>query len=114
MATRRAVGLMEFGGPEVLQVVEMPAVQPGPGEVAIRVAAAAVNPTDTLLRSGTGRIPTWDPPYVPGMDAAGTVETVGAGVDLPVGTVVMAAVSPRRPDGGAYSERMTVQASQVF
>jgi NADPH2:quinone reductase len=114
MATRRAVGLMEFGGPEVLQVVEMPAVQPGPGEVAIRVAAAAVNPTDTLLRSGTGRIPTWDPPYVPGMDAAGTVEAVGAGVDLPVGTVVMAAMSPRRPDGGAYSERITVPAAQVI
>lgn len=114
MATRRAVGLMKFGGPEVLQVVEMPAVQPGPGEVAIRVAAAAVNPTDTLLRSGTGRTLTWDPPYVPGMDAAGTVEAVGAGVDLPVGTVVMAAVSPRRPDGGAYSERITVPAAQVI
>lgn len=113
MATRRAVGFLEFGGPEVLQVVEMPVTDPGPGEVSIRVAAAAVNPTDTVLRTGVRKPPPWDPPYVPGMDAAGTIDAVGAGVDLEVGTQVMAVVTPRRPEGGAYAERITVPAAQV-
>lgn len=114
MATRRAVGLMEFGGPEVLQVIELPARRPGPGEVTIDVAAAAVNPTDTVLRAGGGGTPDWDPPYVPGMDAAGTVIDVGDGVDLAIGTPVMAAVTPRRPEGGAYAEQLTVPAAQVI
>jgi NADPH2:quinone reductase len=48
----RAVGITRFGGPGVLQIVERPVPEPGPGEVRIRVAAATVNPTDTVLRSG--------------------------------------------------------------
>jgi NADPH:quinone reductase len=42
----RAIGVMTFGGPEALQVVELPVPDPGPGEVRLRVHAAAVNPTD--------------------------------------------------------------------
>ncbi len=49
----RAVGLMKHGGPEVLQVVDVPEVHAGPGEVRIRVYAAAVNPTDILVRDGS-------------------------------------------------------------
>jgi len=48
----RAVGITRFGGPEVLQIVERPVPEPGDGEVRIRVAAATVNPSDTVLRSG--------------------------------------------------------------
>jgi len=48
----RAAGITRFGGPGVLQIVERPVPEPGPGEVRIRVAAATVNPTDTVLRSG--------------------------------------------------------------
>ena len=48
----RGVGVIEFGGPEVLQVVDLPEVHVAPGEVRIRVYAAAVNPTDTSLRNG--------------------------------------------------------------
>lgn len=113
-AARRAVGFVRFGEPEVLEVVELPADPPGPGEVTIQVAAAAVNPTDTVLRAGRGGTPDWDPPYVPGMDAAGSVAAVGDGVDLAVGTKVMAAATPRRPAGGAYTERLTVPAAQVI
>lgn len=114
MATRRAVGLMEFGGPEVLQVVEVPATDAAAGEVVIEVAAAAVNPTDTVMRAGVRQNPWWDPPYIPGMDAAGTVVATGTGVELAVGTQVMAAVMPRRPEGGAYAERITVPAASVI
>ena len=48
----RAVTFSRLGGPEVLQVSELPEPQPGPGEVRIRVAAATVNPTDISFRSG--------------------------------------------------------------
>ena len=74
----RGVGLMDFGGPEVLQIVDLPEVHAGPGEVRIRVHAATVNPTDTGLRGG-GRAEAMrkdPPPYVPGMDAAGVIDEV--------------------------------------
>ena len=72
----RAVGLTEFGGPEVLRVQDIPEPIPGPGEVRIRVHAAAVNPTDTGFRSGatSARLEGRPKPYVPGMDAAGVVD----------------------------------------
>lgn len=116
MTMRRAVGVRAFAGPESLEVVELPVAEPGPQEVLIRVAAAAINPTDTGFWSGRfqSRL-TWDPPYVPGMDAAGTIEAVGSEVEgLQLGDAVMAAVSPMRPEGGAYTELLTVPATQVI
>ncbi|GAA3160178.1 hypothetical protein [Nonomuraea salmonea] len=48
----QAIGLYEYGGPEVLRVLDLPEPHAGPGEVRVRVHAAAVNPSDTLLRAG--------------------------------------------------------------
>ncbi len=48
----RAVGVTEYGGPDVLELVEVPRPEAGLGQVRIRVHAAAVNPGDTLLRIG--------------------------------------------------------------
>jgi len=48
----KAIGLTEFGGPEVLKVVDLPEPEPGPGEVRIRVHAVAVNPPDITFRAG--------------------------------------------------------------
>ena len=78
----------------------------------LAVRAAAVNPTDIGLRArGEATIP---PPWIPGMDAAGTVESVGAGVEgLAVGDEVMAVTTPRRADGGAQSELLVVPAASV-
>jgi NADPH2:quinone reductase len=96
----RAVVITGPGGLEVLGVADREVRHAGPGEVRIAVKAAAVNPTDIGLREN-GAGDELQPPWVPGMDAAGTVESVGAGVDrLAVGEQVMAAVSPRRPEGG--------------
>jgi NADPH:quinone reductase-like Zn-dependent oxidoreductase len=112
VTTARAVGITEPGGPEVVRVVEREVREPGPGEVRLGVRAAAVNPTDIGLRErGAEGLP---PPWVPGMDAAGVVESVGAGVEhLAVGDEVMAAVAPRRPEGGAQAELVVVPAAST-
>ncbi len=96
----------------MLAVVDRPVREPGPEEVRIAVKAAAVNPTDIGLRErGVEGVP---PPWVPGMDAAGIVESLGDGVErLSVGERVMAAVSPRRPEGGAQAELLVVPAASV-
>lgn len=109
----RAVVITKPGGPDVLAVAERPAREAGPDEVRIRVRAAAVNPTDLGLRE-RGPGDDLEPPWVPGMDAAGTIESVGAGVGrLAVGEQVMAAVAPRRPEGGAQAELIVVPAASV-
>jgi NADPH:quinone reductase len=109
----RAVAISAPGGPDALTVVDRDVRPAGPGEVRIAVRAAAVNPTDIGLREhGAGR--DLEPPWTPGMDAAGTVESVGDGVErLAVGDAVMAAVSPRRPEGGAQAELIVAPAASV-
>src|SRR4051794_5148423 len=109
----RAVGITQPGGPEVLEVVDREVREPGPGEVRIAVRAAAVNPTDIGMRQfgGGDKLPA---PWTPGMDAAGTVESVGDGVDrLNPGDEVMAAVMPRRAEGGAQAEQIVVPEASV-
>ena len=116
LAAMRAIGVTEFGGPEALRVVELPDPQAGPGEVRIRVHAAAVNPTDTGLRSGARAAQLKDvpPPYVPGMDVAGVVDQIGpqTATDLRPGEHVMAIVLPHASHGG-YSELIVLPAESV-
>jgi NADPH:quinone reductase-like Zn-dependent oxidoreductase len=101
------------GGLEVLGVGDRAVRAAGPREVRISVKAAAVNPTDIGLRQ-RGAGDDLQPPWVPGMDAAGTVESVGEGVKrLGVGEQVMAALSPSRPEGGAQAELIVVPAASV-
>ncbi len=113
----KIIGAMEFGGPDVLEVIDVAEPQAGPGEVRIRVHAAAVNPTDTLLRSGglTARMASLDPPYIPGMDASGVIDQLGSGADgrLHVGQRVIALVVPTAARGGAYAEQIVVPAASV-
>ena len=112
----RAVGVIEFGGPESLQVVDLPEQHAGHGEVRLRVHAATVNPTDTYVRNGArAEAQRADPPpYVPGMDAAGVVDEVGDGVDtgIAVGDRAMAIVVPEGRHG-AYRESLVVPAGSV-
>lgn len=110
----KAVGITRFGGPEVLQIVERPVPEPGDGEVRIRVAAATVNPTDVALRSGRHGAPEGlEPPYVPGMELAGTIDAASAGTGYRPGDRVMAIVSPRTAGGGAQAEYVVVPADSV-
>lgn len=106
----RAVGFTTHGGPDVLEVLDLPEPHAGPGQVRIRVLAAAVNPTDTMQRA-TARQKV-GPPWVPGMDVAGVVDEVGDGALLEVGDRAMAIVVP---DGthGAYAEHVVVPAGSA-
>ncbi|HEX4215274.1 MAG TPA: NADP-dependent oxidoreductase [Candidatus Dormibacteraeota bacterium] len=108
----RAITITRAGGPEVLEVGHRDVREAGPGEIRISVAAAAVNPTDILLRDrGAEGLA---PPWVPGMDAAGTVESIGPGVErLHPGDRVMAVVNPRRPEGGAQAELVVIPAASA-
>ncbi|RYE86695.1 MAG: NADP-dependent oxidoreductase [Myxococcales bacterium] len=108
----RAVTITKAGGPEVLTVTEREVRAAGPGEVRIAVRAAAVNPTDILMREMTAYAK--DTPGIPGMDAAGVIESVGPGVTrLAVGDQVMAVATPRRPEGGAQIELLVVPEASV-
>ncbi|MFI8185806.1 NADP-dependent oxidoreductase [Actinacidiphila glaucinigra] len=114
----KAVGVFHYGEPEVLEVVDLPIPEVGPGQIRLRVHAAAVNPSDVLLRMGytdqmlAGRL---TPPYRPGMDAAGVVDAIGPDTvtGLRVGDRVMAMVIPIDPSGGAYAEYLVLDARQV-
>jgi NADPH:quinone reductase-like Zn-dependent oxidoreductase len=112
----RAVGVTEFGGPEALHLVDVPAEPLGPGQVRLRVRAATVNPTDTYLRNGTyaDRDPVKQFPYVPGMDVAGELVEIGADAqtDLAVGEHVMGIVLPSGAHGG-YREDLVLPARSV-
>jgi NADPH:quinone reductase-like Zn-dependent oxidoreductase len=77
--TYRAVMLTKKGGPEVLQVVELPIERPGPTQLRVRVHAAGVGSTDLAMLAGNYL---YAPkiPFVPGYEVAGVVEAIGAGV----------------------------------
>ena len=78
--TMKAVIVPRHGGPEVLEIVRLPRPQPGPGEALVRIKAAGMNHLDTWVRRGMPGI-TLPLPMIPGSDAAGVVEEVGAGVN---------------------------------
>jgi len=77
--TYRAVMLTKKGGPEVLQVVELPVERPGPDQLRIRVRAAGVGSTDLVMLTG-GYMFAPKIPFVPGYEIAGVVDQIGSGV----------------------------------
>lgn len=82
----KAIQYTQFGGPEVLETIELPDPHPGPGEVRVAVRAAAVNPIDWKVRSGLmgGELP-----QQTGREVAGVVDELGDGVsDVSAGDAV--------------------------
>jgi NADPH:quinone reductase len=73
----KAVQITTVGGPEVLQVAELPIPEPGPGQVLIRIEAVGVNFIEIYFRKGIYKATL---PLIPGSEAAGTVEKLGPGV----------------------------------
>jgi NADPH2:quinone reductase len=78
----KAIEQHRFGGPEVLELHELPDPEPPPGHVRIRVAAAGVHLLDTVLREGqTGPFGVMELPAVPGREVAGVVDLLGPDVE---------------------------------
>ena len=105
----KAIVVREFGGPEVLNLAEIPTPSPAAGQVLVRIHAAGVNPYDTYMRNGTYAIkPAL--PYTPGSDGAGVVAAVGDGVKTvkPGDRVYLAKTLT-----GAYAEYALTLESQV-
>lgn len=75
----KAIVVKQFGGPEVLQLAEVPTPQPAAGQILVKIGAIGVNPADTYMRSGNYAVKP-PLPYTPGADAAGTIEAVGEDV----------------------------------
>ncbi|MEU6380083.1 zinc-binding dehydrogenase [Streptomyces sp. NPDC046909] len=104
----RAVEIKAYGGPEVLQVVDVDVPEPGPGQVSVDVAYAGINFADLKARETGYRVPSL--PFRPGLEVSGRVRALGAGVTgLTVGQEV-AALSA----GGAYAEVVVTDAATVF
>ncbi len=106
----KAIRVHKFGDPKVMVLEDTPDPKTGPSQVVVRVRAVGVNPVETYIRSGNyAKLPPL--PYTPGLDAAGVVEEVGAGVRslkrgdrvYTVGTV-----------SGAYAEMALCDAHRVY
>ena len=113
----RAIGIMRYGGPEVLEIIDVEEVNAGHEEIRIKNFASAVNPTDIVARSGMiAKFRKDDPvfPSVPGMDVAGIVDQIGEAVsaDIKIGDRVMGMVIPNG-NHGAYREQLILNQSAV-
>ena len=76
----KAALLRKFGGPEVIEIRDVPSPQPGPGDVLVRVHASALNRADLLQRAGRYQAPEGWPADILGMEIAGEVEALGSDV----------------------------------
>ena len=103
----KAIQLTEFGGPEVLRLVDVEVGAPGPGEVRVRHHASGLNYIDVYQRTGLYPNPL---PLVPGGEGAGVVEAVGAGVEHLAAGDRVAYAAPRP---GSYSEARVLDATHV-
>ncbi|MDG4865560.1 alcohol dehydrogenase catalytic domain-containing protein, partial [Streptomyces sp. T-3] len=104
----RTVQFQEYGGPEVLGVVEAEVPEPAPGQVTIDAAYAGVNFADLKARSDGYRVESL--PFTPGLEVSGRIRAVGAGVTgLHVGQEVAAFTG-----GGAYAEVVAADAAATF
>jgi NADPH2:quinone reductase len=110
----KAIQIRRTGGPEVLELVDLPTPVPGPGEVVVHADSIGVGMPDVLVR--TGRYP-WMPPMpaVIGIEMAGHVAAVGAGVDdLRVGDAVFASARELPFRGNCYAEYLRAPARALY
>jgi NADPH:quinone reductase len=100
----KAIQINSYGGPEVLKWEETPIPSPSAGEAVVKIEAAGLNFIDVYYRTGQYKAPNM--PFTPGMEAAGTISSIGSGVtEVKVGDRVAYATSQ-----GAYAEYSVVPA----
>ncbi|MGF1429885.1 quinone oxidoreductase family protein [Kitasatospora sp. LaBMicrA B282] len=107
----RAIQVDEFGGPDVLRLIEAPAPEPGPGQVSIDVAYAGVNFAELKARSSGYRVPAL--PFRPGLEVSGVIRAVGPEVPAEYGLRPGLPVAAITLFGG-YAEVAVVDAGRVF
>ncbi|RBQ20856.1 NADP-dependent oxidoreductase [Spongiactinospora rosea] len=103
-------------GPDSIEIIDVPVAEPGPGQVRVQIAGAAVNPVDLAVAAGAfhGLGAINQPRYTGlGWDFAGTVTATGPGVDLPVGSRVAGLIGGVDRDFGAYAEQVIVPADDI-
>jgi NADPH:quinone reductase-like Zn-dependent oxidoreductase len=111
----RVVVFDEFGGPEVLRIVDEPAVDPATGEVRVRIEAFAVNPLDAMMRSGASPAPVPLPHARLGVEGTGVVDAIGPEVTgLRIGDAVVITAIPDSVVRGSYAEYTTIPANTVI
>lgn len=105
----KAIAFSAYGDADVLRSTDIEVPAPGPGQVRLTVRAAGVNPLDYKIRSGAvSAVFPVELPHVPGLEASGTVESVGEGVTgLAVGDDVFG------PVAGAYAEQLVADAGRL-
>jgi putative PIG3 family NAD(P)H quinone oxidoreductase len=109
-AVMQAVVMREPGGPEVLELREVPRPVPGPGEVLVEVAASGINRADVLQRQGLYPAPEGWPADIPGLEFAGRVAGLGPGTGLfEEGDAVMGLVG-----GGGYARHVVLPEREVL
>jgi NADPH:quinone reductase-like Zn-dependent oxidoreductase len=111
--TFRAAVVRTPGGPDSIEIIDVPVVEPGPGEVRVEIAGATVNPVDLALAAGVfHELGLIDQPDHTGLgwDFAGTVTAAGPDVDLAVGSRVAGLVGGFDRDFGTYAEQLVVPA----
>ncbi|MGA5542377.1 NADP-dependent oxidoreductase [Mycobacterium sp. NPDC051198] len=116
VATFRAAVVRTPDGPDSIEIIDVALTEPGPGQVRVKVAAATVNPVDLGVAGGVFHdLGLVDQPNWTGLgwDFAGTVEAVGPGVDLAVGTRVAGVVAGFDRDYGTYAEQLVVPEADV-
>jgi len=112
--TMKAIQLRAPGGPEVLELVDLPMPEPGPGTVRVKAHAMGAGGPDVLIRNGTYK---WMPPMpaIPGNEMAGVVNAIGPGVrELVVGQRVLVSARELPQRGGCYAEYICVPAAAPF
>jgi NADPH2:quinone reductase len=109
----RAIVARAFGGPEVLELHNVPDPMPGPTQVLVHVQAVGVNPYDTYMRTGNYAIKP-PLPYTPGSDAAGVIAAAGSDVnDVALGARVFIGGTATHKAYGAYAEKVVCERSQI-
>lgn len=109
----RAIAFQRHGGPEVLQLVEVPVPEPGPGQVRVALHAAGINPVDAQNRAA-GDWAGLELPVIPGADASGVVDAVGPGVtDISPGDPVFYMADFLGTRWGTYAEYQVVDAALI-
>lgn len=111
----KAIRIHSYGGPEVLVYEEAPRPEPGPGEVLIKVHAAALNPVDRYVRAGYFQgIGNLALPFTPGLDLAGVIEALGDGVNtFAVGDAVYGYLNLMTMRQGAYAEYTVARVDEI-